>query len=712
MKRLNRINSKEFTEFHQKRLDEKRLVAYKKLQEEKKLEEQKEREKELSETYQRFKYDWRSEFATSVEEVVEIREPKVETILRITQEKSIISDKNVVDNSENDTILEKMTSSGVFNLTLNAQGDTDIATISGGDSNFALSFDGESLESGSGSGSQGGFNVGPNGYAAFNGEVQQNLQFTQRDYITSPQDARYIDTVSVQAIGGNYSNGGNYPASPLYVYWITDTGSGLLGTIDNASSIFNLTKYSFTLPPAARTEKTYIWCSEQAAPWSVYNGKQITDVIPTTMEYNAAFYFHDAYVRCGGTWDMSAYSPMISCWAHLNRTWSGNPNWGGQNVNIGIDESYPTPVSNETLSMTPADAEAIFNSLKSQFSGIIGTNPLTWGISNIGLQRRTPMNVFVPLDSPEANTFIRTDPIMQGLSALERYKKLEDMLDAGDEYILKALGIQSTGARPVDTGQMPGWGDDDLTPISDNPYGTELGQIAMAGDMDLGGLGLLGMGPASLAAVATLGVAGLMATYNMSKEMATWLINKYGAADLDPSGELGVKDDVGDSVGDKELPPLTDEQRMSDRQAEEAAAADKALEDAIAQYGADSDQAVAARQARNNTLSRHKRERKSLKNSYEPVGQVIVEKKRLKSPKDLQNKIPGYYDGKPAPLGFPMEPPAKMVNGFHADLVTPEGQEKQSNRYNRMDQATAKAMPMTGNPYIDKKVLKARKQPK
>jgi hypothetical protein len=32
--------------------------------------------------------------------------------------------------------------------------------------------------------------------------------------------------------------------------------------------------------------------------------------------------------------------------------------------------------------------------------------------------------------------------------------------------------------------------------------------------------------------------------------------------------------------------------------------------------------------------------------------------------------------------------------------------------YNTMDKATANSMPMTGNPEIDKKVVKARKQPK
>ena len=46
------------------------------------------------------------------------------------------------------------------------------------------------------------------------------------------------------------------------------------------------------------------------------------------------------------------------------------------------------------------------------------------------------MNVFVSLDSPEATAFIRTDPTMQGLSAEDRKKKLMDMLDAGEEYLL------------------------------------------------------------------------------------------------------------------------------------------------------------------------------------------------------------------------------------------------------------------------------------
>ena len=89
--------------------------------------------------------------------------------------------------------------------------------------------------------------------------------------------------------------------------------------------------------------------------------------------------------------------------------------------------------------------------------------------------------------------------------------------------------------------------------------------------------------------------------------------------------------------------------------------------------------------------------------------QVLSERKRLKSPKSVVDKIPGYYDGKPAPLGFPIVEPPKMKNGMHPDLV--DGK-KTAKRFNRLDPISAKAMPKTGNPHIDKKVKAAAKKPK
>ena len=67
------------------------------------------------------------------------------------------------------------------------------------------------------------------------------------------------------------------------------------------------------------------------------------------------------------------------------------------------------------------------------------------------------------------------------------------------------------------------------------------------------------------------------------------------------------------------------------------------------------------------------------------------------------------YPGQPSPNGFPDTPPPKMINGRHPDLV--DGK-KVSNRFNRLDPISAKAMPKTGNPKIDAKVAKALKRPK
>ena len=94
---------------------------------------------------------------------------------------------------------------------------------------------------------------------------------------------------------------------------------------------------------------------------------------------------------------------------------------------------------------------------------------------------------------------------------------------------------------------------------------------------------------------------------------------------------------------------------------------------------------------------------------YEPQGEVIAEKKKLKSVKDIAKKIPGYYDGKPSPTGFPMEPPPKLVKHMHPELTSGD---RAAKRFNKLDPASAKAMPKTAYPHIDKKVQTAAKKPK
>ena len=238
-------------------------------------------------------------------------------------------------------------------------------------------------------------------------------------------------------------------------------------------------------------------------------------------------------------------------------------------------------------------------------------------ISNLRFQRITPLNVFVPLDSPEAASFIRTDPIMANLSPQERLQKLQKMLDASDEYVEKILGknFPGTGTRPAETIMPNSWETAQLSP------GTERSIDSML-------------------------LKGLQ------------------------RGDYGTGPDV-----DKQIRNLQQNMRNN-------TPGGRGLQVQTGQ----------------NTQVAH----------YEPQGQLISEKK-LKSPEEVLNKIPGYYDGKPAPLGFPIEPPPEMKNGMHPDLV--DGK-KIADRFNRLDPQSAEAMPLTGNPEIDKRVKKAKRKPK
>jgi hypothetical protein len=72
----------------------------------------------------------------------------------------------------------------------------------------------------------------------------------------------------------------------------------------------------------------------------------------------------------------------------------------------------------------------------------VGTNR----ISGVALQRRTPINVFVPLDDPEAVAFVRG-----GLGGSEERKaKLKDMLEAGNEYLSKYTNVTPSQTSPGD----------------------------------------------------------------------------------------------------------------------------------------------------------------------------------------------------------------------------------------------------------------------
>ena len=94
--------------------------------------------------------------------------------------------------------------------------------------------------------------------------------------------------------------------------------------------------------------------------------------------------------------------------------------------------------------------------------------------------------------------------------------------------------------------------------------------------------------------------------------------------------------------------------------------------------------------------------KKNLKNSYKPKGSMIIEKRNLKSPNQFFNAD----DIKP---DYPKDPPPDMVDGkWHPDLVDSA---RKAERFNKLDPASAKAMPKTGDPNIDAKVEKAKNNP-
>ena len=81
----------------------------------------------------------------------------------------------------------------------------------------------------------------------------------------------------------------------------------------------------------------------------------------------------------------------------------------------------------------------------------------TVNFSNFRFQRRTPKNVIVPLDSPEATSFVRTGS--GDLSPEEKQKRLKDMLEASDQYVQQIHGDDFPGSGavpPGEAGDTPG----------------------------------------------------------------------------------------------------------------------------------------------------------------------------------------------------------------------------------------------------------------
>ena len=280
---------------------------------------------------------------------------------------------------------EGMTSSNAFATTIApAEGDGTVNTVSPIDAssfqdsnlflgagefgnNLAPSQNATTIRSsGSGSGSTGGFDVGGD-YLAFQGAAGGT---SARWAILKPMDATKLDTLTITAIRGTGSNGGEHP-----------------------------------------------------------------DIVGT----------EELYLRYK--------TPDMSVSNYLNKDPNGNEvgSFPDDAAIIAINQGDGT-LQDYTIKI-PEYARKKDVTFALYQKGNSGGNFDHYGVTNIKFQRKTPLNVFVSLDSPEAISFVRVgtdegDP-------KKRKKNLNDQLSASDEYTQAQFGDEFPGQEVRVGGEDP-----------------------------------------------------------------------------------------------------------------------------------------------------------------------------------------------------------------------------------------------------------------
>ena len=278
---------------------------------------------------------------------------------------------------------EGMTTTNVFSTTLPAEGDQaidqvnpiDSASFANADNMFTSGEFGNTntqaqnattiRSSGSGSGNNGGFDVGGD-YLAFQGTGSGSARWA----ILKPMDATKVDTLTITAIRGTGTNGGEEP-----------------------------------------------------------------DIVGT----------EELFIRYK--------TPSMSISNYLNKDPAGNNvgSFPADAAIIAINQGDGT-LQNYTITI-PEYARQKNVTFALYQKGNSGSQYDHYGVTDIKFQRRTPLNVVVPLDSPEAVSFIRVgtdegDP-------KKRKKKVNDQLAASDEYVAKQMGGEFPGQGARIDGEDP-----------------------------------------------------------------------------------------------------------------------------------------------------------------------------------------------------------------------------------------------------------------
>ena len=505
-------------------------------------------------------------------------------------------------------------------------------------------------------------------------------------------------------------------------------------------------------------------------------------------------------------------------WTDRGESWDDNVSLNINNLDDILGPSYYNGNlgSGTHLIPLPGNYERLYISIE-QFAKVASDgSPDTTGsltVTNASLQRRTPVNVFVGLDSPEASAFIRTEPTTSNLSPAQKEKRLKEMIAASDEYLAKMFGDQfpGTGAvAPKEVAMPQSWQQDVSSRSRSFGKRQSISSVGVSQQMYRSDLKKAGYSDKQIAQKTNVRYIAAKKETERAKAEYDALLAKASKSktpvDLTKAKQdfeaasarefdimMGRQSTNKDSymdirVGDQKSSPVS--QPQSKPTSKQSANTDTQIAGlppginfidptppnkgpsgykrpgtydpkqfykidpnsgpqfpspnlpntgpGLSKSGQDTQIAwntpvlptgpstpvkydkrmkeivpsgrggFPGNYPRGYLPSASKNKKQPMVASYEPQGQVLSEKK-LKSPKEILNKIPGYYDGKPAPLGFPETPPPEMKNGMHPDLV--DGK-KVSDRFNRLDPQSAKAMPLTGNPHIDKKVKAARKKSK
>jgi len=667
------IKSKSFKEYYQNEIDKKKLAAQKLKKEQKKEFER----HQIEELARRYKSDWRSELDEAM---------TTSALMSITLP---ATGENI-----NDTI--SMGSNNSFNDT-NIPGD-----LWGIDTTYSTNHNQPN-------------NVFP-GFSDGDGVLYFSVPVTDTkgygatvDYysMTTKPIKLENDTVSFRAIAGNStnigrgmgSNGGSQPYRDLNVTWFSYENGvfqdfGTLGTISRFTD--SNTQFEFKFPAHLIGKEVTInfytdvntGGNEAASflegfpiPWhplGTLDERSFGDASNTMawliLNYND--------IQGQGYAVESKTTLALLLWRDLQAKYTSTLYWGGTlNDNTFDNPGAPAPISGsrynfglehpetgQMIGMTQADLDYIVAWIEVNMMYLRGQTTTTYAITDLNFKRRTPANVFVALDDPEASAFIR-DGSTDNLSRAEKKKKLEEHLKSSQEYLDKMFG----------EGMPKG-----VTQIKDYEPQQSFSKIAAAPQQ-----GPLPPGPRGYKRPGTYDPNKF---YNLAP-------GSLPSPNIPPTGPGYSKGIDGTKVAASYPTTNTPLDKVGGF---------KGIPKGKGIYPMDKDGNLYNPQT-GLPIKKAGIKQRTMVAHHEPSGEVLSEKKRLKSPKSVVDKIPGYYDGKPSPLGFPVEEPPKMKNGYHPDLV--DGK-KVANRYNRLDPISAKAMPPTGNPHIDRKVRAAAKKSK